>query len=357
MWWRYLKILGCCVVTALAGLYAFILLVDPFGVSPLSLIRDDILPNANRRFVVPQIVRSGRFDSFQVGTSTMDRITPGTPERVFGGRFANVSLQAATPFETELVLASIGGNVPKLRHVLIGIDYTWCSRRPPPQYHQVIRIPEHLYRGNKLSIYANLLSLATLRLARQKLAVKLGWDKQRFTLDGNRPNLEPDRPFGPEVLGRIYRGQTRPAWLAQPELGPPDVKLTDKDLPAAAFPALVHLAAGLDAVPPAASVIVILMAPHAVSLPEPRSVAAHDLEVCKLRIAEIAAARKAQTVDMMYVSRWTADDKAFQDYIHYNYAIGDLVLDRVREAIDTKGVTADGVARYLAGAAGPRATK
>ena len=29
------------------------------------------------------------------------------------------------------------------------------------------------------------------------LAVKLGWDRQRFSLDGNRPNLKPDRPFGP----------------------------------------------------------------------------------------------------------------------------------------------------------------
>lgn len=357
MWRRYLTVLGCCTAIVLAGLYAFILLVDPFGVSPVSLIRDDSLPNANRRFVVPQIVRSGRFDSFQAGTSTMDRITPGTPERVFGGRFANVSLQAATPYETELVLASIGGNVPKLRRVLIGIDYTWCSRRPPPQYHQVIRIPEHLYRGSKLSIYANLLSLATLRLARQKLAVKLGWDKGRFTLDGNRPNLEPDRPFGPEVLARIYRGQPRPVWLAQPELGPPDTKLTEKDLTAAAFPALVHLAAGLDAVPPAASVIVILMAPHAVSLPEPRTSAAHELEVCKLRIAEIAAAHKAETVDMMYASRWTVDDTSFQDHIHYNYAIGDLVLDRVREAIDKKGVTADGVARYLSGKSDSRASK
>ena len=171
------------------------------------------------------------------------------------------------------------------------------------------------------------------------------------------PNLEPDKPFGPEVLGRIYRGRPRPPWLAQPELGPPDLELTDKVLPTAAFPALVHLAAGLDALPSTASVIVILMAPHAVSLPEPRSSAAHELEVCKLRIADIAAAHKADTVDMMYASRWTTDDRAFQDDIHYNYAIGDLVLDRVREAIDRKGVTADGVARYLAGASASRAAK
>ena len=247
MWRRYLIVLGSCTAAALALIYLAILLLDPFGISPLGLIRNDILPDANRRFVAPQIIRSGRYDSFLVGTSTIDRIEPGSGERVFGGRFANVSLQAGTPYETELMLTLIGRSARPLRNVLIGIDYTWCTRQPARRYHEVIRIPEHLYGENRILTYANLLSFAALRMARQKFAIKFGRAKQRFSPDGQRPQLVPDRSHGPAILAEIYGTKPRPTWIDAKAAAPSSQKIQSGDPPATAFPALAHLATGLNA--------------------------------------------------------------------------------------------------------------
>ena len=65
----------------------------------------------NQRFMYPQIVRSGRFDAAVFGTSTVRLLDPQRLGAAFGGRFANLGMNAGTPWE-QMQLADLF-----LRHV------------------------------------------------------------------------------------------------------------------------------------------------------------------------------------------------------------------------------------------------
>src|SRR5688572_3560668 len=96
--WR--KFLWPFALTFAAGLaipFALVLLADPYGVSPVRAISPEVVVPTQRRFIVADIIRSGRYDSFIVGTSTVNSIDPAWLEAAFGGRFANVAVHGATP--------------------------------------------------------------------------------------------------------------------------------------------------------------------------------------------------------------------------------------------------------------------
>jgi hypothetical protein len=63
--------------------YAFILLVDPYGVAPFSLSIDRHIMSHNARFMFPQLVRSGRFDALVIGTSTSGLLDPEELDGLF----------------------------------------------------------------------------------------------------------------------------------------------------------------------------------------------------------------------------------------------------------------------------------
>src|SRR6185312_15728579 len=72
MWRRFLRAFAITGAGALMLVVALVLLVDPLGVSPIGLFE----PKAgyamkDRRFLVQQLIRSGQFDSFLLGSSTI----------------------------------------------------------------------------------------------------------------------------------------------------------------------------------------------------------------------------------------------------------------------------------------------
>ena len=72
-------------ITAGAGSHGaallLILVADPLGVSPIGLSPNHGYAVSDRRFVAPQIIAGGKFDSVPVGTSTSPSFRPG-----MGGR-------------------------------------------------------------------------------------------------------------------------------------------------------------------------------------------------------------------------------------------------------------------------------
>ena len=100
-----------CAGTGLALAFAALLfnvLVDPYGSNPLRIRFERPLMDINQRFMFPQVLRSGEFDSAVFGTSTSRLLSPADLESSFGGHFANFGMNAATPFEqNEAVLATL----------------------------------------------------------------------------------------------------------------------------------------------------------------------------------------------------------------------------------------------------------
>jgi hypothetical protein len=85
-------------IGALAAVYLFVLLVDPYGVVPFSLPFDRPFTTTQRQ-MYPQILRSGRYDSVVIGTSTSMLLDPVVLDRVIGGHFASLAMSAETALE------------------------------------------------------------------------------------------------------------------------------------------------------------------------------------------------------------------------------------------------------------------
>ena len=59
-----------------AALYAFVVLVDPWGSLPMDLKLDRVPVTSNQRFAYPVLARSDAFDSAIFGTSTSRLLRP-----------------------------------------------------------------------------------------------------------------------------------------------------------------------------------------------------------------------------------------------------------------------------------------
>lgn len=91
------------VVGGFAGVIAilsvFILLMNPYGNLPHILLSEHVISDVNQRFQYPALIRSKRYDSIVIGASDSRLMHPRALERVFGGRFANLALNAGLAYE------------------------------------------------------------------------------------------------------------------------------------------------------------------------------------------------------------------------------------------------------------------
>jgi hypothetical protein len=103
-WQRVLKLFLAVFVGANMVLYLFVLFVDPYGVVPFSLPLDRGIVSLNQRYMYSQILRSRRYDSLIVGTSTSRLIDPEILNGPFRARFANVAINSASAREQSTIV-------------------------------------------------------------------------------------------------------------------------------------------------------------------------------------------------------------------------------------------------------------
>src|SRR5262245_21069479 len=107
--------------------YAFILLIDPYDVVPFSLPLDRRIVSINQRYMYPQIVRSRRFDSLLIGTSTARLVDPALLNAPFGARFANLAMDAMQAWEQYRVIRYFRRQVGPPKVLLVLVDGVWCN--------------------------------------------------------------------------------------------------------------------------------------------------------------------------------------------------------------------------------------
>src|SRR4051812_14702200 len=125
-WRRFaLTFAGLAVLLGL-GAVGFIAAMDPYGLRAAPGRAPGPIMDLNQRFMYPQIVRGGAYDAAVFGTSTARLLDPRDLDAAFGARFANLAMNAATPFEQrELARLFLGrGGV---RAVIFALDATWCA--------------------------------------------------------------------------------------------------------------------------------------------------------------------------------------------------------------------------------------
>src|ERR1700761_3211119 len=99
LWRRFARVVLGSPVAAFALVYLFIVVVDPWGMLPLSPPFPRVPVSTNARYAFPALAISPRFDAVVVGTSTSRLLPPALLDPLFHARFANLAMNAATPYE------------------------------------------------------------------------------------------------------------------------------------------------------------------------------------------------------------------------------------------------------------------
>jgi hypothetical protein len=318
MWQRFLWPFALALAAGLAIPLFLVLLADPYGVSPIRAISSEIVVPTQRRFIVADIIRSRRYDSFIVGTSTVNAINPAQLEAAFGGRFANVAVHGATPYEQMRVLDLVLRQKPAPRMVILGLDDVWCSRVEPARYHPQVQFPDWLFDDSRLGHLTHLLNWRAVELARRKLEIAWNASKARVAPNGFNDDLPPDATWSLE--------KAMPRLIADVERATDGIDSSSGA--ASSFSAASLLDATLSRSTDATRLLAVLMPTY---LPPNAARVAPD--ACKAIIADIVRKRGGTTLDFMRPSAWTTNASNFWDRLHFRQAIADMLPRRMRAGL------------------------
>jgi hypothetical protein len=347
MWRHFVWAFTITGATLLAACLLVILLVDPLGISPIGIVpKTKGYAIADQRFAAPEIISSGRHDSFLVGTSTIHHVDPAWADEAFGGRFATVAIHGGTPYELNKMMALIGRNAPLARRVIMGVDARrWCRMESYDQYNPKALFPDWLYNDSRLDDFSALFNLTMLRNALLQLKITFGSKKLRMPLNGYRNTLIDAKWDLANAKKMLYRNAQRNKDNAAFGLDDADDALSAAE-GELNFPDLALFEQAIGALPPATELIVVVMPSHITAVNK----ADHDgIEQCKRRLASLVNRRQGYLLDFRIDSVWTRNDENFWDENHFRVGLAHLLIGRIKEAVDRRRDAADGIYRFLAG--------
>ncbi|CAH0217327.1 hypothetical protein [Roseomonas sp. CECT 9278] len=302
----------------LVATYAFIALVDPWGMLPLSLPLPRETVTTNQRFSYPMLARDPRFDSVVIGTSATRLLRPPVLDAALGGRFANLSMNSGTAWEQTQLLALFTRAHPAPRNVLVGFDMVWCEagplRRLTPR-----PFPDWMYGANLWRGYAEILNPFAAEEAGKQALAMLGLGRARYGRDGWADFLPDESRYDPP---RAAAGLVPPAWTPAPAM-PPDFD----------FPQHALLAERLAALPPATRVLLFFVPYHISLQPPDGTLDALRWAACRASIAAVARGRPGTILaDFMMPSAITREDTNYWDPQHYRIGIADRLVRDLAQA-------------------------
>ena len=313
---------------ALAFVYLFVIVVDPWGMLPLSPPLPRVPVSTNARFSMPMLATAARFDSAVVGTSSSRLLRPEELDRLLGGRFVNLAMNAATAWEQARMLRLFARTHPAARTVVLGIDNQWCT--PVPQRGSGREFPGWMYEGSRWAGYGAVFNLYAVQEAGSQLWIMLGLKRRRYGLDGYTRFVPPDDAYDPARVADAF------ARWGTPPISPA------RDTPRT-FPALPELEAALHTLPPGTRKLLMFTPAHIGQQGSPGSDVAADWTACKAAVATLAA-RVPHTLvlDLLRPSDITADRANYWDPVHYRVAVADRIAAELADALAGRP-TQDGV--------------
>jgi hypothetical protein len=344
-WRRASHVLYGTFATAIAALFAFVLLVDPYKVVPFSLPLKREIMDVNQRWFYPMVARSGRYDSIVIGTSTIRLLDPNDLDRALGGRFANLAMDAATAWEQlqigQLYLRDIGP--PKT--IVMGIDrWVWCSPTADRERITFRGFPVWMYDTNRWNDLLYLFNRRTAEIAGRVVRNWMRLARPRMRQDGYDVFLPPDESYD---LGRARKT----IWEGRPsvkEAHDPPVRLTEEERQALRLPALEWLDGFASAIAGRSRIVFASMPVHVAAQPVPGSrEAALDGE-CLARISAIARRHGAMYVDWAVPSPITMQDEHYWDRLHYRLPWAAVIVQGLGSALADRAEPVDGTFRIRA---------
>jgi hypothetical protein len=339
-WKNFIAIFVALFAGSLLAIYLGILWLDPYGIrTPLS---ERVLQYGNQRTLYPQIVRSKRFDSYIVGTSTARLIDPQILNGPFAARFANLSMNSMLAWEQKTMIELIIREAPAPKVLIIALDGVWCE--PGADTHRFLKegFPDWLYDGARWNDYLYLLNDPTARVALRQVLYRFGLVSSHVRDDGFGVFTPPETQFDiSRAREEIWRGAPRREVRDTP---PP--RLSDEARQMLRLPALNWLDELLAQLP-ATRKILAFMPIHVAGQPSPASEQAAREGECKTRIAGVARTRGATLIDWRYPSALTREDSNYWDVLHYRLPVAERVARDLAAASLNKRASSDGTYRII----------
>ena len=327
-WLRFVATFLFVFCGTLAATSAFIVLVDPFGTLPFSLALDRPIFGAAQRHIYPHLLRSGRFDSVILGTSTSRLVDPLTLNAPFSARFFNAALDNGMAWEQKLLFDQFLSKVPRPKIVLVGLDTVWCRENADHDRFGRPNFPYWLYDESPWNDLSYMLNSKMLELA---------WRVVRYQFGGSRAQIRDDG-FGvftpPESKYDLKRARYN-VWRGRDPTPPvvPPVTLTEAEKMSARFPALDWLDEMMAKLPSVTVKVFAYMPVHIAAQPTPGSLGAAVEAECKDRISAIARRRGVHVLDWRIHSAITRDESNYWDALHYRLPIAGRVAQGVIDAV------------------------
>lgn len=322
--WRRFLLTSTGLAAALAlCLYAFVLVADPYDVLVFSPPAERAPVTKNRRYTVPGIARRADLDSFIVGTSTAMLLHPERLGQALGGRFGNLAIPAASPYEQQQVLQLIARRHPRLRTLLIGVDEVWCDPNGAAQFLGVGTLnpfPAWLYDDNPWNDLPPLTD-RSLRHAGRQAATIIGWRPAPYHRNGFHDFTASlfDAYDLQRARRKIYDQRAAAAPL------PPIASWR--------FPDLQQLGETLQGMPDHATKLLVFMPYHKAGQGRVGSKEQNRWARCKQQAADMARqVASSLVIDLMIDSAFTRSDSNYWDHKHYTAAAATQVEDWIAQA-------------------------
>lgn len=324
-------------------LYGTVILVDPYDTVPFSLPLDRAPSATNQRFSYPAVAMDPQFDSVVVGTSVVRLLKPSELEAALGGRFANLSMNSAMPYEQSQILDLFLRNRDEVKTVIVGIDTVWCETKASPKL-TFRPFPPWLYDGNRWNDALHLLNLAAIEDAGRQIGQLTGIREEKYQRNGYANFLPPKSEYDlQKVRKTIYLDGARK--ILPPETPPADNYAsyrTSIDLPDLAL-----LREMMAALPPTTRKIFIGAPVHALAIAPPGSEAEATWNECMSRIARMGAEfGNSYVFDFRFRSDITMNDANYWDLLHYGTDTASRIARLIGEGV-AAGAATDPVYRLI----------
>ena len=311
-WRRFFQRAVATAAIGCAVLYAFVALVDPWGVLPFHVPAERPPISTNARYAFAGLARSDRFDAAIFGTSTSRMLRPASLNEAFGARFANLAMNAATAYEQSRLFDVFLRAHPRPRAVIIGLDHVWCDAGPLQRY-TPRAFPEAFYEASPWPAYREMLSFYAVQEAGRQFAVLTGMMRPRYGRDGYTRFLPPEERY--DAARAAANLPPLPPETSRHVATPP------ADLP---MPPMALLQRMVAATPGDTRLVLVFMPLYLGAQGAPGSGSAAVTEACKREVVAMARARPGTVVlDYWRASPITREPTNYWDPMHYRDAIAE----------------------------------
>jgi hypothetical protein len=322
LWQGWLRAFVLAVILPGLLLAAFVIVMDPYGMRTSARQNPRPLMDINQRYMYPQVVRSGRFDAALFGTSTVRLLDPQVLSPAFGASFANLGMNAATPWEQVQLFALCRREVSQPKAIIWGVDANWCEPDATTEAKRLTPrpFPPWLYDGVQWPDWRKAINFTTLEIAVRLVSHRLGLAPERIRRDGYEIFTPSDASYDLTQarfhLFKAFGGQAPDLHaLPVPEAVSAEMRASW------AFPALNWLSAELAALPASTGRILLLTPVHAAHLPREGSAAAAKTEACRAALQAVAQTHHATLLDFRFRSELSTQDSNYWDPLHFRVGI------------------------------------